>query len=483
MTAATLERDRKGSLIDGQWGGGGEPIIDINPSDTNDIVAVFTGATADDVDRAVASARAAAAAWAETTPQERSDRLQRIAAEIGSCRKELATQLSREEGKTLREATAEVIKTEQLFQFFAGEAVRLSGDHVRSVRRAIDVDVERVPVGVVGLITPWNFPISIPAWKAAPALAYGNVVVLKPSEFTCASAWSLAEILHRHLPPGVFQLLLGGGAVGEAICRHAGVDAVSFTGSAHTGAKIAAAVHQRRARLQMEMGGKNPLIVMEDADLKLAISHALASAFYSTGQRCTASSRLIVASAVYSPFIDGMVEAMRRLRIGHALAADTDIGPMINELQLRRALDYIAIGRQEGAELLLGGEVLERETPGHFVAPALFAGTHSRQRINQEEIFGPVAAVIEAPDFDAALAIANDTPYGLSAGIMTRSLDYAMQFRKRVRSGMAMINLPTVGTDYHVPFGGTGASAYGPREMGAQAREFFTVPKTIYTAV
>lgn len=479
---ATSEHRVRPNLIAGEWVGSVSFITGINPSNTDDVVGKFAMATQGDVERAIDAAASALQSWSNTTPQERSDRLDLIAAEFVARRAELARELSREEGKTVPEAIAEVTKAAHVFRFFAGEAVRSSGEHVSSVRTSIDVDVSRRPVGVVGLITPWNFPLSIPAWKAAPALAYGNVVLLKPSELTCAIAWSLAEILNRHLPKGVFQLLMGDSAVGATLCSHPAVDAVSFTGSAHTGAKIAASVHKRGARLQMEMGGKNPLIVMEDANLELAIKHAIAGAFYSTGQRCTASSRLIVASAIHDRFVEELVNAMRRLRVGHALVPETDIGPMINDAQLRRTLGYIDVGRREGAELRVGGERLERETPGFFVSPALFTGTTSSQRINQEEIFGPVAAVIEVDSIDEAIAVANDTPYGLCAGLITNSLAYVAKFRKEIRSGMAMINLPTVGTDYHVPFGGAGASAYGPKELGTQAREFFTTQKTIYTA-
>ena len=471
------------NLIGGEWVDSPDYIADINPSDTNDVIGKFAMATQSDLDRAIAAASAAQESWADVTPQERSDKLELVAAELMVRRNELAYQLSREEGKTLPEATAEVVKASQVFRFFAGEAIRSAGEHVRSIRSSIDVDVARRPVGVVALITPWNFPLSIPAWKTAPALAYGNVVILKPSELTCASAWSLAEVLDKHLPKSVFQLLMGDARVGAALCSHTAVNAVSFTGSERTGAKIATAVHKRGARLQMEMGGKNPLLVMEDANLDLAVKHAITGAFYSTGQRCTASSRLIVSGAIHDRFVEGLVNVMKGLRVGHALVPETQIGPMVNDVQLRRTLDFIEIGCKEGAELVFGGERLERQTPGCFVSPALFTGTKSSQRINQEEIFGPVAAVIKVNDIDEAIAVANDTPYGLCAGLMTNSLAYVAKFRKQINSGMAMINVPTVGTDYHVPFGGAGASAYGPREMGPSAREFFTSSRTIYTAV
>ena len=470
------------NLIGGEWAESRDRIVSINPSNTADAVGSYAVATRSDVARAVEAARAAQGAWADATPQERSDRLEAIAAEILSRREELAYQLSREEGKVLPESSAEVLKASHVFRYFAGEAVRLSGEHVRSVRQSVDVDVVRRPIGVVGLVTPWNFPLSIPAWKAAPALAYGNAVILKPSELTCGMAWSLAEILNRHLPKGVFQLLMGAGEVGAGLCESSGVDAVSFTGSVSTGAKIAAAVHARGGRLQMEMGGKNPLLIMEDADLKLAVKYAIAGAFHSTGQRCTASSRLIVAEAIHDRFVSELISAMRQLRVGDALDPRSQIGPMVNEAQLRRTLDYIEIGRKEGAELAIGGERLEREHPGFYVSPSLFVGTSSAQRINQEEIFGPVATILKVAGIDDAIATANDIRFGLSAGIITNSLTHVLKFRKKIRSGMAMINLPTVGTDYHVPFGGSAASGHGPKELGVAAREFFTATRTIYTS-
>lgn len=482
MTAAKDQARGYDNLIGGEWVGSRDRIVSINPSNTADTVGSYAVATASDVGHAVEAARAAQEAWADATPQERSDRLEAIAAEIQSRREELAYQLSREEGKVLSESSAEVLKTAHVFRYFSGEAVRLSGEHVRSVRQSVDVDVVRRAVGVVGLVTPWNFPLSIPAWKTAPALAYGNAVILKPSELTCGMGWILAEILSRHLPPGVFQLLMGAGEVGAALCESPGVDAVSFTGSVSTGSRIAAAVHARGGRLQMEMGGKNPLIVMEDADLRLAVKYAIGGAFHSTGQRCTASSRLIVAAQIHDRFVAELLGAMRQLRVGSAVDPSSQIGPMVSEGQLRRTLDYIEIGRKEGAGLALGGERVDSILPGFYMSPTLFVGTSSAQRINQEEIFGPVATIIRVAGIDEAIATANDTRYGLSAGIMTNTLSHVLKFRKKIRSGMAMINLPTVGTDYHVPFGGSSGSGYGPKELGVAAREFFTATRTIYTA-
>lgn len=473
-------KNRFGNLIANSWRDSPSSIANVNPSDTADVVGHYAIATQSDVDEAVSAAREAQRAWFALTSQERADRLDAVGSEIAARGAELAQQLSREEGKTVRESQAEITKAAQLFKFFAGEAVRMGGEHVRSIRRGIDVEVERRAVGVVGLVTPWNFPFSIPAWKAAPALAYGNAVILKPSELTNASAWSLAEILARHLPAGVFQLVMGDGSTGKALVGHVGVDAVSFTGSVETGRRISAAV-QPATRVQLEMGGKNPLIVMEDTDLAKAVDCAVKGAFYSTGQRCTASSRLIVHRQVSERFVEALVNSMKKLRVGHALDESTDIGPLVSEAQLDRVQRYLDIGRAEGAQLLYGGEPVQARTNGFFMRPALFTNSLSRHRINQEEIFGPVASVIEVSDIDEAIAVANDTDFGLCAALFTDSLSHARRFREKIEAGMAMINLPTVGTDYHVPFGGSRSSSQGVKELGTAAREFYTTTVTVYT--
>lgn len=470
-----------GNLIGGAWRQSDQVIANVNPSDTSDIVGHYAVAAAGDVSEAVSIARDAGRAWFAATPQERADRLDAIGTEIAKRGVELARQLAREEGKTLREARGEVTKAAQLFRFFAGEAVRMWGERVSSIRAGIDVDVERRPLGVVGLVTPWNFPISIPAWKAAPALAYGNAVILKPAELTNASAWSLAEIANKYLPPGVFQLVMGDGRVGHSLIGHSGMNGVSFTGSVQTGQKIAQSA-QPATRLQLEMGGKNPLIVMEDADLAKAVDCAIKGAFYSTGQRCTASSRLIVHQSVRARFVEALVRGMQTLRVGHALDESSDIGPLVSEAQLARVQRYVEIGKQEGARLACGAELVEAPTKGFFMRPGLFVDSLSRHRINQEEIFGPIASIIEVADIDEAIDVANDTQFGLCAGLFTSSLAYASKFRRNIVAGMAMTNLPTVGTDYHVPFGGVRSSSYGPRELGSAAREFYTTTLTFYTA-
>ncbi|HZP88711.1 MAG TPA: aldehyde dehydrogenase family protein, partial [Burkholderiales bacterium] len=362
-------------------------------------------------------------------------------------------------------------------------ALRLSGEKLPSVRPGVEVDITREPLGVVGLITPWNFPIAIPAWKIAPALAYGNTVVIKPADLVPGCAWALTEILHEAgIPPGVFNLVMGrGSVVGETIVNSRDVAAISFTGSAETGRAIAAKAVARMGKVQLEMGGKNPLIVLDDADLPTAVNCAVQGAYFSTGQRCTASSRLIVTQGIHDRFVQAVTEHLRTLRIDHALTEGTHIGPVVDQSQLDTNFKYLEIGRGEGATLAYGGERLQRDRNGYYLSPALLTNATNSMRVAREEIFGPVACVIPARDYEEALAIANDTEYGLCSGLVTTSLKYATHFKRHADAGMVMVNLPTAGVDYHVPFGGRKGSSYGPREQGRYAVEFFTTVKTAYT--
>ena len=474
------------NLIDGEWTEGPRVTRNINPSDTRDIIGEYAQADEAQARAAVDAARASFGSWSHSTPQQRFDILDAAGSEILSRRNELGDLLAREEGKTLPEAIGEVVRAGNIFKFFAGEALRGAGDVLPSVRPGVGVEVTREPVGVVGLITPWNFPIAIPAWKLAPALAYGNTVVMKPAELVPGSAWALADILHRAgLPDGVFNLVMGkGSVVGSAIIDNPEVDAISFTGSVATGKNIAAACGARMAKFQLEMGGKNPFVVLDDADLDVAVNCAINSGFFSTGQRCTASSRIIVTAGIHDAFIKAMAEKMKSLKVGDARAKGIDIGPVVDDRQLAQNLKYIDIGKEEGARLVAGGEALHSNAegaPGYYMSPALFSETTPVMRINSEEIFGPVVSVIQAKDYDEALVLANDTPFGLASGIATTSLKHATHFKRQAQAGMVMVNLPTAGVDYHVPFGGRKGSSYGPREQGRYAAEFYTTVKTAYT--
>jgi alpha-ketoglutaric semialdehyde dehydrogenase len=470
------------NFINGEWVEGENAKDNVNPSDLSDIVGSYAQASQADAETAIAAAKAAAPQWSQTTPQQRADILEAVGVELLARKDEIGKLLSREEGKPLGNGVAETMRAAQIFKFFAQEALRLEGVAIASVRPGVDVTVTREPLGVVGLICPWNFPIAIPAWKMAPAIAFGNTVVFKPADLVPGSAWALVEILSRAgLPKGVANLVMGkGSVVGQTMLDSKDVNAISFTGSVATGARVAQACATRGAKFQLEMGGKNPFIILDDANLDVAVAAAVDGAFYQTGQRCTASSRLIVQSKIHDAFVDKTIEAMKALKVDHALKDGTQVGPVVDENQLAQDLTYIDVGRHEGGELAWGGELLNRDTKGHYLSPALFVGTNNRMRINREEIFGPVASVIKVDSYEEALSVANDTTFGLSSGIATSSLKYANHFRKNSAAGMVMVNLPTAGVDYHVPFGGRKGSSYGPREQGRHAAEFYTSTKTAY---
>ena len=471
------------NFINGEWLEGKGVRENVNPSDLTDIVGEYAQADKAQTETAIAAAKAAQPAWAAATPQVRADALEFIGTELLARKDEIGRLLSREEGKPLSNGIAETTRAAQIFKFFAQETLRVEGVAIASVRPGVDVTITREALGVVGLICPWNFPIAIPAWKMAPALAFGNAVVFKPADLVPGSAWALSEIISRSgIPKGVFNLVMGrGSVVGQTLLESRDVNAISFTGSVETGGKVAMACASRGAKFQLEMGGKNPLVILDDANLDIAVAAALDGAFYQTGQRCTASSRLIVQSKVHDAFVARMVDGMKKLKVDNALAEGTVIGPVVDESQMAQDERYIQIARDEGGELAWGGERLNRDTKGHYLSPALFSGTTNDMRINREEVFGPVASVIKVENYDEALSVANDTAFGLSSGIITTSLKYATDFRKKSAAGMVMVNLATAGVDYHVPFGGRKGSSYGAREQGRHAVDFYTAIKTAYT--
>ncbi len=468
--------------IGGEWVKGESYTPNINPSNLAESIGEYARGGKNQAEQAIQAARDAAAGWGAGGIQARADALDTIGTEILARRDELGRLLAREEGKTLKEAVGEVGRAGYVFKFFGGEALRLSGELTPSVRPGVRVEVTREPLGVVGIITPWNFPIAIPAWKIAPALAFGNTVVFKPAELTPGCGWAIADIIARSgIPAGVFNLVVGKGSViGDAIVKSPDVNGISFTGSVDTGHQILVEATKRHAKVQLEMGGKNPLVVLDDADLDVAVNCAVNGAFFSTGQRCTASSRLVVTDGIHDRFVDSVVEKLKALRVGDAIADDTDIGPVVDQAQLDQDLSYIEIGQKEGARLACGGDRVTRDTEGFYLSPALFVDTDNQMRINREEVFGPVASVVRVKDYDEAVDVANDTDFGLSAGIVTTSLKHAGDFKQASRAGMVMVNLPTAGVDYHVPFGGTKGSSYGPREQGGYAKEFYTTVKTAY---
>jgi aldehyde dehydrogenase (NAD+) len=469
-------------LIGGEWIGGNVGIESLNPSDTRDVVARAPSDDGTAMRAAIAAAAEAFPSWSQASPEIRSDVLDRAGALILERREALGRLLSREEGKTVPEGIGEVVRAGRIFKFFAGEALRRGGLTVDSTRSGVEVTTYREPLGVFGLITPWNYPIAIPAWKSAPALAFGNTVVLKSASLTPAIAAAMALIVQEAgAPKGVFNLVFGGASAGNALVQDPRVAGISFTGSQSVGAGIAKLAVERQARIQLEMGGKNPLVVLDDADFDRAVMCALDGAFFASGQRCTASSRIIVTAGIHDRFVAALTEKVAGLRVGDALDPQTMIGPVASASQLDTVLEYIGIAAKEGARRATGGERLKLEKPGYYVSPALLVDTKPDMRVNCEEIFGPVASVVRVKDYENALAVANAGEFGLSAGICTTSLKHAHHFVHHVRAGMTMTNLPTAGVDYHVPFGGTRKSSYGPREQGAAAVEFYTLVKTAYT--
>ena len=472
------------NFINGEWVDGSSAKENINPSDITDVIGSYARGDERQALTAVDAAVVGQKKWAESTLQQRFDVLDFVGTEILVRKQELGRLLAREEGKILPDAVAEVVRAGYIFKFFAGEALRFGGEHLKSVRPGVEIDILRQPIGVVGLITPWNYPIAIPAWKIAPALAFGNAVIFKPAELAPGCGWALAEIISRSgLPAGVFNLVMGSGkAIGNTLVVNPKVSGISFTGSVEVGKQIAARCTESMKKVQLEMGGKNPLVVIDDADLGVAVNAAVNGAYFSTGQRCTASSRFVVTEGIHDKFVKDVSEKLARLKVDDALADGTEMGPVVDEAQLSKDLEYVGVAKKEGGTLAFGGERLKRSKDGYYMSPALITNTKSEMRINKEEVFGPVASVVRVKDYDEALQVANDTPFGLSSGICTTSLKYASNFKEHAQAGMVMVNLPTAGVDYHVPFGGKKGSSYGSREQGRYAVEFYTTVKTCYIA-
>lgn len=470
------------NLISGEWVAGEGEVANINPSDITDVIGNFTQATDRQLDATLDTARAAQAEWATYLPERRQAVLMAIGTELMARAEELGRLLSREEGKPLAEGKGEVYRAGQFFTYYAAECLRQIGENADGVRPGVEIDVRREPVGIVAVISPWNFPTATASWKIAPALCYGNAVIWKPANVTPASAVALTEIIAKQdIPKGLFSLVMGsGGVIGQRLVESAGIDAISFTGSVPVGKGIAASAIQNLTRVQMEMGSKNALAVMDDADLDLAVNLALGGAFGGTGQKCTASSRLVVHDAIHDAFVDKLVSGARAMQVGHALEDGTQMGPVVSAQQLNENLNYVELGKSEGAELACGGTRLDLAHDGYYMSPGVFVNSTNNMRINQEEMFAPLTSVIRVAGYDEALATVNDTNFGLTSGIVTRDLARATHFRRHARTGVVTVNLPTAGTDYHVPFGGRGDSSYGPREQGKAAAEFYTTVKTAY---
>ena len=476
--------NHKKNFIAGSWCAGHSNIENINPSEVNDVIGHFAQANNSQLESAIDSAKTAQKKWNSTNLEARQTILMNIGNELIERRIELGTLLSREEGKPLAEGVGEIYRAGQFFTYYAAEVLRQIGDTTDSVRDGVEIDVRREPVGIVAIISPWNFPTATAVWKIAPALAFGNAVIWKPANLVPASAVALTEIIARQdIPQGLFNLVMGSGStIGQQLAESPGIDAISFTGSLDVGKKIAVAAVANLTKIQMEMGSKNALAIMDDADLDLAVATALGGAFGGTGQKCTASSRLVVHQAIHDEFIDQLVIAASAMKVGHALEDGTQIGPVVSAEQLAENVRWIKTAKEEGGEILCGGKQVTRDHDGYYMTPAVVAGTKNYWRINREEMFAPIACVIKVGSYDEALDVVNDTDFGLTSGIITRSLARATHFRRNVQTGVVTINLPTAGTDYHVPFGGRGNSSYGSREQGRYAEEFYTIVKTSYIA-
>lgn len=470
------------NFIVGEWLEGISTVENRNPSDLTDLVGVFAQASLDQLEATLDQAHRAQAEWAAYGIERKQAVLMAIGNELMERAEELGTLLSREEGKPLAEGKGEVYRAGQFFTYYAAECLRQLGENADSVRPGVEIDVRREAVGVVAVISPWNFPTATASWKIAPALCYGNAVVWKPANITPASAVALTEIIARQdIPKGLFSLVMGSGReIGQHLVESAKINAISFTGSVPVGRGILSAAVQNFTKVQMEMGSKNALAVMDDADLNLAVNLALGGAFGGTGQKCTASSRLVVHEAVHDAFVEKLVAATQAMKVGHALEQGTQMGPVVSKEQLSENLAYVDLGKSEGAELACGGAQLEMPHEGFYMSPGVFLNTTNTMRINREEMFAPLTSVIKVGSYDEALATVNDTNFGLTSGIVTRSLARATDFRRNAKTGVVTVNLPTAGTDYHVPFGGRGDSSYGPREQGKAAAEFYTTVKTAY---
>ncbi len=471
------------NYIDGEWVAG-STFENRNPANTDEVVSLHVVGTAEDVLRAASAAESALPAWSKLNAPARGSFLNKAADLLDARFNDIAAEMTREEGKTLPEAKGEVRRSINIFRYFAGEGSRMAGVLAPSERDRVHMFAVRKPIGVVSLITPWNFPSAIPAWKLAPALICGNTVLLKPASAAPLSSWRIVEACHdAGIPKGVVNYIAGAGrAVGDALIDAPPVRAVSFTGSCGVGLKLHEKASKRHLRIQLEMGGKNPTIVLADADFGSAVENVVNASFFSTGQKCTATSRAIVEAPIYDRFVEAVVERTRRLKVGNGMEAGIDIGPCVDQGQMQTVLDYIEIGRKECGEPLCGGRRLTGGAydKGFFVEPTVFAGVTQAHRIAREEIFGPVLAIMKADNFEHAMAIANSSEFGLSASLQTTNLSRMFEYVYGIEAGLVTVNLPSAGVEYQLPFGGTKDSSFGPKEQGPAAIEFYSDYKTVY---
>jgi aldehyde dehydrogenase (NAD+) len=474
-----------GNYIAGEWrpAASGETMENRNPADRDEVIGLFASSGAADVDAAISAADEVYHSWRFSSPITRANILHKAANILESRIPEVGRELTREEGKTLKEGIGETTRAVQILRYFAGEAQQPSGEHYPSANPHTLLYTTREPLGVVAVVTPWNFPIAIPAWKIAPALAFGNTVVFKPASLTPLTAVRLVEALDEAgLPAGVLNLVTGSAAdVGDPLVRDPRVVAITFTGSNETGAELRRSAAERGAKLQLELGGKNPAIVLADADLEHALGQVVAGAMMSTGQKCTATSRAIVDRRIVNRFTEMLADRIGGLKVGDPLDAETQIGPLIDDRAAERVAGEVDAAKQAGAELVAGGKRpgggLER---GAFLAPTLFADVDPKSRLGQDELFGPVLGVIPVDSMEEAMAVANQVRFGLSASIFTRDLGRALAFAREIEAGIVHVNSETAGAEPQVPFGGMKGSSSYSREQGKASREFFTQVKTVY---
>jgi acyl-CoA reductase-like NAD-dependent aldehyde dehydrogenase len=474
-----------GNFINGEWrpAASGATMENRSPADRDDLIGHFAASHAEDVESAIAAAAEAYRTWRFSSPIARANILHKAASILESRIPEVGRELTREEGKTLKEGIGETTRAVQILRYFAGEAQQPTGEHYPSANPLTLLYTTREPLGVLAIVTPWNFPIAIPAWKIAPALAFGNTVVFKPASLTPLTAVRLVEALaEAGLPPGVLNLVTGSARdVGDPLLRDPRVIAISFTGSNETGAELRKLAAERGAKLQLELGGKNPAIVLADADLEYALGQVVNGAMMSTGQKCTATSRAIVDRRIAGRFTEMLAERIGGLKVGDPLAAETQIGPLVDERAAERVAGEVDAAQKEGVELLVGGQRLRGDLErGAFLAPTLFAEVDPNSRLGQEELFGPVLGVIPVDTLEEAMQVANSVKFGLSASIFTRDLAKALSFVREIEAGVVHVNSETAGAEPQVPFGGMKGSSSYSREQGKAAREFFTQTKTVY---
>ncbi|MFQ5867892.1 MAG: aldehyde dehydrogenase family protein [bacterium] len=474
------------NYINGKWQEleGNKTFNSINPADTTDVIGTYQRSTVDDVNLAFSAAQSSRKSWASTPATQRGELLFKAATILEKRLNEVAGMVTREMGKTFKEAKGEVLRGVHLLRFYGGEGWRMTGSTFPSSKPTTLLFTMREPLGVVCILTPWNFPFVIPLWKIAPALAYGNTVVFKPANLTPQCALELARIIDEAgFPPGVFNFITGTSSeLGDALVTHPAVNGISFTGSCSTGSKIALKAARQRPKLQLEMGGQNPLIIMDDADLDEATDIAIDGSFWSTGQKCTTTSRIVVHKKINEAFTELLVNKTKGLRIGNGMEPETQVGPMVSEEQLEMVLNYVELGKKEGAKLLCGGRRLRgrKYDRGYFIEPTIFSEVKPKMRIAQEEVFGPFVSILKAEDLQEALDIANDSRYGLSASICTKNTRNVLKFIREIGVGLVHVNNSTAGAEPHVPFGGMKDSTSYFREMGRTAIEFFTQYKTVY---